>query len=455
MPSITRKPWEANDDSLAVLGNALGDSLAVANGQGSASSIPGPVGADERSRILGMFSDGPSMASRSTYNTEPSGNGILGWQDSQSAQPGMLRTGGVGTDTGISDAEITAMRKQNLSRAQDLAAQSLARDGGSGDVQGWIDAAGRYHVEFGLTSVPAERNFLMEGSASARASAVASYNEMIANSDSWIGKAGGVAGRIGTNVGYDLADAGIGLYTLATNGNARAQLGNTLGYAATHPFNAMYAGYNKAEAYLARTDASQIAEDGARLLWGGVATAGTGKVATTVGVAGVDGAAATARWLAPKAAEMAENLMYRTGGLSYVVEPGRSVGGVGTIGRTFVTSDPGVGDIISAIEARAPGAVKQAEIKIFRPDGTPYTDFDIVTDTHVIPVKVGGGKGIVPQIQTSQQLTNLPVIGFDANSVVGAGQSFKPSVMKSAQQNGITIVNNVDDLMSILRPKGY
>ncbi|WP_440533997.1 Ig-like domain repeat protein [Variovorax sp. YR566] len=317
------------------LGNALGDSIAAANGQGSASSIPGPVGADERSRILGMFSDGPSMTSRSNYNTEPSGNGILGWQDSQSAQPGMLRTGEVGTDAGISDAEITAMRKQNLSRAQDLAAQSLARDGGSGDVQGWIDAAGRYHVEFGLTSVPAERNFLMEGSASARASAVAPYNEMIANSDSWIGKAGGVAGRIGTNVGYDLADAGIGLYTLATNGNARAQLGNTLGYAATHPFNAMYAGYNKAEAYLARTDASQIAEDGARLLWGGVATAGTGKVATTVGVASVEGAVNTARWLAPKAAEIAESQIGRMGGRLYAVESGPSLSG-SAAGSDFV-----------------------------------------------------------------------------------------------------------------------
>ena len=66
-----------------------------------------------------------------------------------------------------------------------------------------------------------------------------------------------------------------------------------------------------------------------------------------------------------------------------------------------MTSDPGVPEIIAGIEARAPGAVKHAEIAIYRPDGTTYTDFDIVTDTHVIQVKVGGGKGIVPQIQTS------------------------------------------------------
>lgn len=131
-----------------------------------------------------------------------------------------------------------------------------------------------------------------------------------------------------------------------------------------------------------------------------------------------------------------------------------NVGGVGATGRSFVTSDPGVGDIIAGIEARAPGAVKQAEINIYRPDGTTYTDFDIVTDTHVIQVKVGGGKGIVPQIQTSQQLTDLAVIGFDANGIVGTGLSFKPWVLKNAQQNGITIVNNLDDLMNILRPGG-
>jgi len=41
-------------------GNALGDSLAAANTNGS---IPGPVGADERSRILGYFADGPGTGS--------------------------------------------------------------------------------------------------------------------------------------------------------------------------------------------------------------------------------------------------------------------------------------------------------------------------------------------------------------------------------------------------------
>nr|WP_315381311.1 hemagglutinin repeat-containing protein [uncultured Sphingomonas sp.] len=119
-------------------------------------------------------------------------------------------------------------------------------------------------------------------------------------------------------------------------------------------------------------------------------------------------------------------------------------------GRTFVTNDPGVGPLIDAIEAHAPGTVKQAEIKIYRPDGTTYTDFDIVTDTHVIQVKVGGGKGIVGQIVTSQGLTDYPVIGFDANGLAGTSQSFKITVLRNAQQKGIEIHNDVDALIKAI-----
>ncbi|OZI15805.1 hypothetical protein CAL18_17685 [Bordetella genomosp. 7] len=118
--------------------------------------------------------------------------------------------------------------------------------------------------------------------------------------------------------------------------------------------------------------------------------------------------------------------------------------------RVFHTSDPGVDTLINQIESRAPGTVRQAEINIMRPDGSPYTDFDIVTNTHVIQVKTGGGNGIVKQIQTSQQLTDLPVIGFDANKLAGMNRSFKPSILHSAQQNNITIVDNVDDLMKLI-----
>src|SRR5690606_39762733 len=45
--------------------------------------------------------------------------------------------------------------------------------------------------------------------------------------------------------------------------------------------------------------------------------------------------------------------------------------------RVFHTSDPGVDTLINQIESRAPGTVRQAEINIMRPDGSPYTDFEI------------------------------------------------------------------------------
>lgn len=121
--------------------------------------------------------------------------------------------------------------------------------------------------------------------------------------------------------------------------------------------------------------------------------------------------------------------------------------------RTFTTKDPGVGPLIEAIEKRFPGTVQQAEVGIYRPDGTLYTDFDIVTDTHVIQVKIGGGKGIVPQIRTSQALTDHQVVGFDANELVGTGQKFKASVLRSARDNGITIYNNVESLLQALEKK--
>ncbi|MDP9933668.1 hypothetical protein, partial [Variovorax paradoxus] len=178
-----------------------------------------------------------------------------------------------------------------------------------------------------MISMGPQRNFLMEGIAAARADTVGYYNDMIANSDSLLGKAAGVGGRVFANAGYDLAGAVGGLYTLATDANARAQLGEKVAYAATHPMNTIYTASKGVESYVTNTSLSQMLEDGARFAVGGAATAGGGKVVTTAGSLGVEGAIGTARWLAPKAAEMTESLLYRAGGLSYVVEPGPSLGG--------------------------------------------------------------------------------------------------------------------------------
>ena len=120
--------------------------------------------------------------------------------------------------------------------------------------------------------------------------------------------------------------------------------------------------------------------------------------------------------------------------------------------RTFAAKDPGVPELIDAIEAKFPGKVRNAEIEVYRPDGTPYTDFDVVTDTHVIQVKVGSGKGIVKQIQTTQSLTDLEVVGFDAGLLLGKREAFKGAVMKNAQQENIFITNDIEALLRKIGP---
>ncbi|MFC4158778.1 LysM peptidoglycan-binding domain-containing protein [Chitinimonas lacunae] len=130
-----------------------------------------------------------------------------------------------------------------------------------------------------------------------------------------------------------------------------------------------------------------------------------------------------------------------------------------TIGpRTFAAKDPGVPEVINAIEAKFPGKVRNVEINVLRPEddpvgpGKPYTDFDIVTDTHVIQVKVGTGKGIVGQIQTSQALTDRVVVGFDAGQLIGNGTQFKGSIMKDAAGKGIFITNDINELLHVIGP---
>lgn len=79
----------------------------------------------------------------------------------------------------------------------------------------------------------------------------------------------------------------------------------------------------------------------------------------------------------------------------------------------------------------------------------------MVTNTHVIKVKVGTvkGKDIVPKIQLEQSLTDLPVIGFDAGKILGRSGGFKPTVLRSAQENGIFITNDIEQLLNVLGRK--
>jgi hypothetical protein len=162
----------------------------------------------------------------------------------------------------------------------------------------------------------------MEANAAARSDSVGYYNGVIASSDGILGKAAGVAGRIATNAAYDAVGMGIGFYTLATNGNAQAQLGESLAYVATHPLTALYSGYNKAESYAANTDGSQIAEDAACFVLGGALAGGFGRTAGAVGELALDATVAAGRSMVPVLGEAIESHVVRIGGVAYATEPG-------------------------------------------------------------------------------------------------------------------------------------
>ena len=129
--------------------------------------------------------------------------------------------------------------------------------------------------------------------------------------------------------------------------------------------------------------------------------------------------------------------------------------------------DPGVPQLVDAIEGRFPGLVRQVEIPIHDVppagwNGPPpnITDLDIVlADGRVIQVKEGSGGKIVKQLGVSKDITGMEPIGFDANKLLygDSAQGFKPGTVREATRQGYMIVNTVDDLLnhlgSIYRPR--
>lgn len=161
---------------------------------------------------------------------------------------------------------------------------------------------------------------------SARASDQRFYNDQIANATNPWSAIGYTYLRALNNAGHDIADGVKGVYTLATDANARASVISGGINAIAHPIDTATGLYNAGSNYLRSTSGAQMAEDALRFAAGGLATAGAGKGVVIVGDAAGSAAVATGRALAPKALEMAENFAYRTGSLSYVVEPGPSLG---------------------------------------------------------------------------------------------------------------------------------
>ncbi|EGO63118.1 hypothetical protein, partial [Acetonema longum] len=116
-------------------------------------------------------------------------------------------------------------------------------------------------------------------------------------------------------------------------------------------------------------------------------------------------------------------------------------------GRTFTSADKYVGETANAIEAKYPGKVVDVNKKVYRPDGTPLTDYDIELDNAIIQVKGGGGKGSTSQAINTASSTNKEVIVYLPDQNSGA------AVVKGLQKEGFKVFTNQEDLLNYLGKK--
>ena len=109
--------------------------------------------------------------------------------------------------------------------------------------------------------------------------------------------------------------------------------------------------------------------------------------------------------------------------------------------------DPGVPELVDAIEARYPGHVKAVEIKIVGADGKDITDFDIVTRNAVIQVKTGTGKGSAGDHERYESATDLPVISF-----IWPSKKLRGSVVQSQERAGHMVTTDLEELLAVIAP---
>ncbi|WP_282693394.1 ricin-type beta-trefoil lectin domain protein [Streptomyces sp. CC208A] len=110
-------------------------------------------------------------------------------------------------------------------------------------------------------------------------------------------------------------------------------------------------------------------------------------------------------------------------------------------------SDPGVPELVAAIEARYPGHVRAVEIKIVGSDGKHITDFDIVTRNAVIQVKTGGGNGSMKDHTRYESATDYPVISF-----IWPSKRLKPSVVRGQERAGQMVTTDLEELLAVIAP---
>lgn len=109
-------------------------------------------------------------------------------------------------------------------------------------------------------------------------------------------------------------------------------------------------------------------------------------------------------------------------------------------------SDPGVPELVAAIEQRYPGHVKAVEMKIVG-DGKTITDFDVVTRNAVIQVKTGGAKGSLNDHLKYESATDYPVISF-----IQPGKRYPKHAIRELEQAGKMVTTDLDELLAVIAP---
>ena len=111
----------------------------------------------------------------------------------------------------------------------------------------------------------------------------------------------------------------------------------------------------------------------------------------------------------------------------------------------LTSPDKYVGETANAIEAEFPGRVIGVDKKVYKPDGSLRTDYDIELDNIVIQIKSGSGKKLTSQMKRTQAGTDKIVIGYTPD--------LNPSsaLIKGAKEAGFEVFTTWEDLLAYLR----
>ena len=200
------------------------------------------------------------------------------------------------------------------------------------------------------------------------------YTDGIANAENGAAAVANTYGRSLQDAGYDAAKGLVNLYGLATDDDLRSRTFDGLkGLALNtleHPLDTANAALDAAARYYRQHDFGEMGQDALRLAASGLATAGVGK---TLGLAGDaakfagPGLTKTAQWLAPKADEVLDGYLERTGGKLYAVERGPRVPGPAAVAEA---ADAGAAPAL-ATEDAAVANVRPGDFSIIDWSGFP------------------------------------------------------------------------------------